>query len=224
MLPLTEPKPKELHTKKLQRMHTAGSLQSQIKSVLISVISVQEWCHQQITSFFFFFGHLKRLHCRIFGNDTTLYLSQHRYISPPPCHRAPENWRHTQLINSSIIHTVDLIKIATIVIRQLLKLLEESSQTSVVTQRDLSDNNATARPTFTLKAFEFVLLERRTRRRRRKKIPPVFPSLDAKIPAQPSRSIVETRVLSSILAHPQHMAVTIHQVFRNTYGRSFMPL
>lgn len=57
-----------------------------------------------------------------------------------------EKCKHTQLINPNIICTVTLIKIATTVstvpIHQLLKLLEESSQTSVVTQLDLSENNA----------------------------------------------------------------------------------
>ena len=71
--------------------------------------------------------------------------------------------------------------------------------------------------------FGFVLLERRTRRGK-KNYSSVFCFLDAKIPAQPSRGVVETRVLNSIFAHSQHMAVTIHQLFRNTYGRSFMPL
>lgn len=49
MLPLTELKHKELHAKKLQRgqVHADGSLQRQIRTV---VISVQEQYHQQITS------------------------------------------------------------------------------------------------------------------------------------------------------------------------------
>lgn len=57
--------------------------------------------------------------------------------------------------------------------------------------------------------FGFVLLERRARRKK-KKHPSVFCFLDAKIPAQPSRSVVETRVLNSIFAYSEHMAVTIH--------------
>lgn len=68
----------------------------------------------------------------------------------------------------------------------------------------------------------FVLLERTTRKKN--KNPSVFRFLDAQIPAQPSRGGVETRVLSFIFAHSQHMAVTIHRPFRNMYGRSFMPL
>lgn len=50
-----------------------------------------------------------------------------------------------QLVNPNIC-TVSVIKPATTVstatVHQLLKLLEESSQTSVVTQLDLSENNA----------------------------------------------------------------------------------
>lgn len=55
--------------------------------------------------------------------------------------------------------------------------------------------------------FGLVLLERRSRG---KKKASVFHFLDAKIPAQLSHSIVEARVLNSIFAHSQHMAVTIH--------------
>lgn len=46
---LIELKPKELHTKRLQWTLRAGSLQRQSKTV---VISVQEWYHQQVISFF----------------------------------------------------------------------------------------------------------------------------------------------------------------------------
>lgn len=61
-----------------------------------------------------------------------------------------EKCRHTQLINLNTVHilyiTVTPTKTATPVstasIHQLLKLLEESSQTSVVTQLDLNENNA----------------------------------------------------------------------------------
>lgn len=58
----------------------------------------------------------------------------------------PEKCRHTQLINLNTAHKVTPTKTATPVsaalIHQLLKLLEESSQTSVVTQLDLNENNA----------------------------------------------------------------------------------
>lgn len=96
MLPFTELKPKELHTKRLQWTHMAGSLQSQIKTV---VISVQEWYHRQITSFFFSYcfslaspsiwnvfteGTLEITPCFICGAPS----AQHRCISPPH-HRAP---------------------------------------------------------------------------------------------------------------------------------------
>lgn len=48
---LIELKPK-LHTKRLQWTHSAGSLQRQSKTV---VISVQECYHQQLTSFLLLF-------------------------------------------------------------------------------------------------------------------------------------------------------------------------
>lgn len=58
--------------------------------------------------------------------------------------------------------------------------------------------------------FGFVLLERGSREKKKNKPSSVFHFLDAKIPAQLSRSIVEARVLNSIFTHSQHMAVTIH--------------